>query len=185
MPLAHMEVTDGVTSAFTDVNGDFVIPHPGTNPITVSASLMGEWFEVFNFLGAETSESVVVTPPGQANLLFNAANTDEFVRAQVNGYVESNRIRDFVLQFNPVYPTLNSGGFPVTVNRTDSFCPGNAWYSPAAGGSINFCRTGGGFPNTSWSSVIYHEYGHRFNNDGDRRSTLGGDHISQPLGKRE
>jgi len=53
----------------------------------------------------------------------------------------------------------------VTVNRTDGFCPGNAWYDPGDQ-SINFCSTGGSSPNTAWSSVVLHEYGHHIVNVG-------------------
>ncbi len=160
-PLPYLRVTAGANSAFSDVNGDFVIPNPGALPIDVSATLDGQWFDVFNFVGLETSELLMgVVPPGPADFLFNSGNLTEEVRAEVNGYVETNRIRDFVLQFNPAYPLLGNTNFPVTVNRTDGFCPGNAWYSSGGGGSINFCLAGGGSPNTSWSSVIHHEYGH-------------------------
>ncbi len=161
-PLPYLLVTAGANNDFTDVNGEFLIPNPGAGSINVSATLNGDWFDVENFLGAGTSVSQLVTPPGPADLLFNAANTDEFVRAQVNCYVHANRIRDYVLQYEPSYPFIfNEHDFAVVANRTDGFCPGNAWYSgPASNGSINFCRTGGGAPNTAWSSVIYHEYGH-------------------------
>ncbi len=161
-PLPWLLVTAGANNDFTDADGNFLIPNPGAGSITVSATLNGDWFDVDNFLGAGTSASQVVTPPGPADLVFNAANNDEFVRAQVNGYVHANRIRDFVLQYEPAYPSMfDHHDFTVVVNRTDGFCPGNAWYSgPADNGSINFCRTSGSIPNTAWSSVIYHEYGH-------------------------
>jgi hypothetical protein len=52
---------------------------------------------------------------------------------------------------------LQQNEFPVYVNDNTGYCPGNAWYD---GYSITFCRAGGGYPNTAWSSVIHHEYGH-------------------------
>lgn len=59
-----------------------------------------------------------------------------------------------------MYPGVHDfENFQVTVNRSDGFCPGNAWYSPGDP-SINFCLPGGGHPNTAWTSVVYHEYGH-------------------------
>ncbi len=161
--MPHLQVTAGANSAFTAADGSFLIPNPGTGEITVSASLgVGAWFALSDVQGPVQSVSVQVTPPGPADLLFNAANNDEFIRAQVNGYLHSNIVRDFVLSYYPAYP-LGPAGFPVVVNRTDGFCPGNAWYDSSANGgngSINFCRTGGGSPNTAWSSVIYHEFGH-------------------------
>ncbi|MFQ5425386.1 MAG: hypothetical protein ACE5F9_15585, partial [Phycisphaerae bacterium] len=158
--LRHLLITSGANSTFADLNGNFTIAAGGA---TVDASLTGQWFDTFNFLGAEVSQSVSATTP--ANLLFNSANTDEFVRAQVNGYLSANVVRDFAALHNPAYPTFTDTNIPVTVNRTDGFCPGNAWYDPADGASptgysINFCSAGGSNPNTAWSSVIYHEFGH-------------------------
>ncbi len=37
------------------------------------------------------------------------------------------------------------------------FCPGNAWYDYS---SLNFCKSGSSYPNTAFSSVVHHEYGH-------------------------
>jgi hypothetical protein len=156
--MPYLRVTADGNEAFSDASGDFLIPNPGAADVMVSATVAdGMWFDVANLLGDELVESLLVTPPGPADLLFNPANDDELVRAQVNGYVHANLVRDYVLQFNPAYPSLGNGDFPVTVNRTDMFCPGNAWYS---GATINFCSAADGFPNTAFSSVVYHEYGH-------------------------
>ncbi|MFQ5501937.1 MAG: thrombospondin type 3 repeat-containing protein, partial [Phycisphaerae bacterium] len=158
--MRYLRITSGANSVFADVNGNFTIT-PGGG--TIDATLSGQWFDTFNFLGAETSESVPAATP--ANLLFNSANTTEEIRAQVNGYLGANVVRDFAAFHNPAYPTFTDTGIPVTVNRTDGFCPGNAWYDPAdaaspTGYSINFCQSGPSNPNTAWSSVIYHEFGH-------------------------
>jgi hypothetical protein len=103
-----------------------------------------------------------VTPPGPADFEHNGSNT-ESVRAQVNAYVEANKVRDLVILHNPAYPSVSTEEyFPVYVNRTDGYCPGNAWYSSAQ--SINFCSAGGDYPNTAWSGVVHHEYGHRLVN---------------------
>ncbi|MCA9295651.1 MAG: hypothetical protein KC983_04025, partial [Phycisphaerales bacterium] len=117
-PLPYLEVTAGSNSTFTDANGDFSLPG---GALSTNATLTGQWFEVFNFLGGVTSESTTSSP---ADLLFNSANTDPLVRAQVNAYFEANRVREFALSFNPAYPGLQFNQFPVTVNRTDGFCPG-------------------------------------------------------------
>lgn len=153
-PLPYLRVSvQGGNSSFTDINGNFTIPHGGSGAVTVTSNLTGEWFRVTS----ANSESVNVTPPGPADLVFNAANNSDSIRAQVNGYVEANRVRDFILAANPSYPQMHISEFPVNVNLSGGFCPGNAWYD---GSSINFCSAGSGFPNTSWSSVIHHEFGH-------------------------
>ncbi len=153
-PLPYLSVSVvGGNSSFTDVNGNFTIPHGGAGAVTVTSNLTGEWFRV----NSATAESVNVTPPGPADLVFNSANSSDALRAQVNAYVEANIVRDFVVAANPAYPQVSQNQFPINVNETGGFCPGNAWYD---GSSINFCVSGGSNPNTSWSSVVHHEYGH-------------------------
>ena len=131
LPLPYLEVTADGVSTFTDVNGNYSLETPGGGGVgaTVSGELKGQWFDVINFVGSDEFESTPIAPT-DADLTFNSANNDELVRAQVNGYVYSNLIRDWVLVQNPTYPTLQNTGFPVRVNRTDGFCPGNAWYDP-------------------------------------------------------
>jgi hypothetical protein len=157
--LKYLRVTSGANSAVTDANGDYTIDPDGG---TINAVLDGTYFDVVHFTGTNTSVSIPVGSP--ADLLFNSANTDPTVRAQVNTYVESNRVRDYALQYNPAYPFVAAQtNFPARANRVDNFCPGNAWYSSTEQ-SINFCLVGPSNPNTSWSSVVHHEYGHRIVN---------------------
>ncbi len=153
-PLPYLSVSvQGGSSSFTDINGNFTIPHGGTGSATVTSNLTGQWFRV----NSATAVSTVITPPGPADLVFNAANATDALRAQVNAYVEANVVRDFVVAANPSYPQISQSQFPINVNQSGGLCPGNAWYD---GGSINFCVAGSSNPNTAWSSVIHHEYGH-------------------------
>jgi len=157
LPYLHVEIAGGAT-ATADANGDFTIPHGGAASVNVNATLTGEWFRVIDFVGSVESVSDTVTPPGPANLNFNALNNSESTRAQINAYVQANVVRDYTVAANPAYPGT---GFQmnVTVNRNDGFCPGNAWYDSGAQ-SINFCSSSSGNANTAWTSVIHHEYGH-------------------------
>lgn len=161
MPLNHLVVEIfGLGSGETDENGAFVIPNAGPNlEFNVFAFLNGRWFDVDNDQGSNAFQTATVTPPAPAVLLFNAANT-EHARAEVNAFIHANRIRDFVLEFNPAYPLLDNEAFPISVNRDDFICPGNAWYDSSGGGVLNFCESDGSDPNTAYSAVIYHEYGH-------------------------
>ena len=153
-PLPYLSVgVQGGNSSFTDINGDFTIPHGGSSAVTVNSNLTGQWFRV----NSATPASTVATPPGPADLVFNPTNASNALRAQVNAYIEANRVRDFVVAANPSYPQMQQSQFPINVNLSGGLCPGNAWYD---GGSINFCVAGGSNPNTAWSSVIHHEYGH-------------------------
>jgi hypothetical protein len=156
-PMRWGRVNIGSTVAYADSNGDFVIPNSGSSSVIVESRLRGQWFAVTNQAGSNSVLYDTVTPPGPADFMHNDPNTSEYVRAEVNGYLQANVVRDFTLTYNPSYPGLTQTEFPVYVNATGGYCPGNAWYD---GSSITFCRAGSGYPNTAWSTVIHHEYGH-------------------------
>ncbi|MFQ5463585.1 MAG: hypothetical protein ACE5E5_13295, partial [Phycisphaerae bacterium] len=159
MPHARVTVDGTGEVAFADEFGDFVIPHAGTGTVSVRSAVRGDWFRVFNAQGADAQIVRTITPPGPAIFLHNDPDS-QITRAQVDGYVQSNVVRDFTLQFNPAYPVIpTQHDFTVNVNQVGGICPNNAFYS-AAGPSINFCLASGGGPNMAWSSVIWHEYGH-------------------------
>jgi len=172
MPVPHLEVGDGVVTTFTDADGNFTFP--GDSGATITASLLdGQWFQVFNHATFPPADDVLTaSAPFEegAELVFNEANASDLDRAQINGYIEANRTRDWALSFNPnfgdkTFPDLNVDDFEVNVNRTDGFCPGNAWYSSAEI-TINFCQGGSSNANTAFASVIMHEYGHHLVNAG-------------------
>lgn len=157
LPYSRVNIVGG-SSAFADSAGDFVIPNGGSSTVTVESYIRGQWFRVYNTAGSDSYISQSVTPPGPANFLHNSANSSEYYRGEVNAYLHSNVVRDFTLRYNPAYPVIyNQVEFPVYVNRNDGYCPGNAWYDYS---SINFCRSGSGYPNTAFSTVVHHEYGH-------------------------
>lgn len=152
--LMWARVNIGSTVAYADENGNFTIPNSGSSPVTVESRLWGKWFRVFNQAGADTVLSKTITPPGPANFMHNNLNNDEYKRAEVNGYLQANIVRDFTLTYNPSYPGLQQNAFPVNVNLNDN-C--NAFYDYS---SINFFTSGGGCPNTAFSTIVHHEYGH-------------------------
>lgn len=162
-PFAEVTSSAG-GSAFTDAAGAFVLSNPGTEPINVTSRVGGTFFDVTTNSGSNLELVQSVTPPGAAAFLHNADNATDNARAQANGYANSNEVRSFLLSYLPSYPTISSQvNFPVYVNRTDGYCPGNAWYD---GGSINFCSAGSSYGNTSFASVNHHEYGHHIVNTG-------------------
>jgi hypothetical protein len=157
--LPYARVNIGGTIAFADEFGDFLIPNGGSSDVTVVSGVRGQFFRVFHEpTGGETTLSQVVTPPGPADFLHNDTNI-EFRRAEVNAYLGANAVRDYVLSYIPDYPVIaGQTEYSITVNEApDGFCPGNAQYQ---GDNLRFCAAGGGQPNTAWSSVVYHEYGH-------------------------
>jgi hypothetical protein len=157
-PLLFAEVTGSEGSAFTDATGAFSLTNAGTGPVALSSLPGGQFFDVVDKAQPSELLSQTVTPPGPASFVHNELNGSEFVRAQTNGYVESNQIRQFLLGYLPDYPTIaTQTSFTVNVNRSDGFCPGNAWYD---GSSLNFCTASAANSNTSFGSVNHHEYGH-------------------------
>jgi len=155
VPMPYARVNIGSTVAYADENGDFVIPNAGSDPVDVESRVWGEWFRVFNYGGSDTVlYAYDVIPPGPVNFMHNSLNNDEYIRAEVNGYVQANIVRDFTLTYNPSYPGLQQNAFPVNVNLND-VC--NAFYDYS---SINFFRSGGGCANSAFSTIIHHEYGH-------------------------
>ncbi|MFO7678393.1 MAG: PKD domain-containing protein [Thermoplasmatota archaeon] len=178
-PIRWARVNIGSTIAYTDTDGNFIISHSGSSPVTVESRLWGQWFRVFNFAGSDALLTITVTPPGPANFMHNDLNNNEYIRAEVNGYFQSNIVREFALKYNPSYPGLQQNEFPVNVNRVGGYCPGNAWYDYS---SINFCSSGSGYPNTAWSTVIHHEYGHHLVNMGGSGQGEYGEGMSDTMG---
>ncbi len=157
LPYAELGIVGG-SSAFADVGGAFQIPNPGTGAVTVNSLIGGQYFDVTDVTGTNEQLQATVVPPGPASLLHNSLNESDLVRAEVNGYVHANGVRDFLLNYVPNYPIIATQiNFPVNVNRTDGYCPGNAWYDYS---SINFCVGSTAYSNTSFASVNHHEYGH-------------------------
>jgi len=158
-PFPYARTNINATQVFADANGDFVIPNAGTNMVTVTSPIRGQRFVVNNLGGANSILTDTVLPPGPADFVHNPLNSAEFDRGEVNAYVSANIVRDFTLVQNPNYPVVaGQTEMSMTVNEgATGFCPGNAQYQ---GDNLRFCASGGGSPNTAWSSVIYHEYGH-------------------------
>ena len=154
-PMPYAKVAIGSTTAYADASGNFTIPNGGSSPVTVTSYMSGQYFVVSDQGGPLETLTMTVTPPGPANFMHNAANTSEFIRAEVNGYIQANVVRGWALVQNPLYPVIASQtNFPVNVNINDS-C--NAYYDYS---SINFFRSGNGCPNTAYSNIVHHEYGH-------------------------
>lgn len=152
-PLGGIQVNlVGGGSVFADLDGYFTLPFSGTSNVTVNTDLRGRWVRVVDQIGNNLTLQQTVTPPGPANFLFNTERT-EFSNAQVNGYLKTLEVHDFVKSINPNFPGVDIQ-IPCNVNLANT-C--NAYYSNS---TINFYRAGGGCPNTAFSTVVQHEYGH-------------------------
>lgn len=153
-PLPYLRVTSGTTNVFADVNGFFTIPNPGISPITVTHGISGRWSNVVPAQGTPITGSLNVPPPGPALFELNTIR-DQFTTAQVNAYLHTSLVHDYIKAQNPAYPGIDIS-ITTNVNQA-STCNANF---QSANLSINFFNEGGGCPNTAYISVIYHEYGH-------------------------
>lgn len=151
VPGARARVIGG-NSAYSDASANFTIPHGGSTQVTVEAGLVGRWANVVPTGSSQHVQQLNVTPPGPANFVLNPTPT-ELITSQVNAFVHTEIVHNFAKAINPAYPGLD---IQMTVNvNLNQTC--NAYYSNS---TINFYRSGGGCPNTAYSSVVYHEYGH-------------------------
>lgn len=128
--------------AFTSGGGTATLSSTLSNPLNPNSVIQ-------NSAGAVMSVSNSGTPANPIDLNFGAAGEFEF--AQVTAFYWTNvghRLAGNILLAADL-PNL-----PTRVNINAS-C--NAYWD---GSSINFFRAGGGCPNTAYSDVVLHEYGH-------------------------
>ena len=163
LPYAEVQIVGGA-STFADVDGNFSLPSANGN-VTVRAPLRGQWFEVFDDTAGGNTPfmDINVASPDSIDILHNP-NATEFATSNVNTYLHSNIVRDFVLSFEPNFPTIaNQPLFDITSNNDNigGITSCNATYN---GFAINFMRNIGACNNTSIPDVVYHEYGHHLVN---------------------
>ncbi|MBL0927113.1 MAG: hypothetical protein IBJ11_05605 [Phycisphaerales bacterium] len=158
-PIWKMNITAaGIGSAFSNSLGQFLIDVPTADPVTLTASVSGGQFVDVNERTSgqvELSLSQAATPGTPATLTFNNSPT-QFATAQVNAFVHTISTHDF----------FRSRG---TLTGLDIVLPANTGVTGACnaffdGASINFYNAGvsgsTSCNNTSFSTVIAHEYGH-------------------------
>lgn len=158
-PMSNALVSTNLgTTAYSNANGSFTIANEGDSQVQLTSPIWGQYFVVHD---ATTDRNEIltqtVTPPGPASFIHHET-PNEYILAQSNAYVQSNMVRDWLLTYHPTYPRISQETqFPVHVNLSSYYCPGNAWYDNE---SLNFCAGGGTYPNAAFGSIIHHEYGH-------------------------
>lgn len=157
--LPYARVTIGTTVAYADAGGNFTIPNAGSTDVTVQSGVRGRWFKVLDFpVSDATLLSQTVTPPGPANFLHNSDGSEN-TTAEVNAYVAANQVRDHILRYNPIFPTIaTQQEFPLVVNWyahcLNTGYDGTSIYFTAAGDPNNACN------NSAFGTVVHHEFGH-------------------------
>lgn len=152
MPLEDMRVNvSGVTSVFTNSNGDYSATVPNNSQRTVTATIQGLHVRVDNQGGPDASFSGMTTPGNPLNITWANAQPDER-----DVYEFTTRTYDFARTIDPTTPLgVLDGLLPANVSIPD-VC--NAFWN---GSSINFFAEGGGCANTGRiGDVVAHEWGH-------------------------
>jgi len=158
-------IVDG-PNAETDTYGDYIIPYEGTDEITVRSIMIGPALSdgVFNAQGEDLLIDQNVFPPGPADFEHNP-NPTEFDTSQVNVMRHTALVHTWLAEVNPSYPGWDRPFY--TMVNVEGTC--NAFY---AGDSMFFYRAGDGCGNAAFSTIIYHEYGHKIVDDGADEPTL-------------
>lgn len=150
-PLSDLEVSRtgaGGGMAITGEDGRYGFT-TGTGSATLKALLKGPNSVVQNQAGANMQVSKTGTPSNPTDLNFGASG--EFPTAQVSAFYWTNFAQDLA---RDILAPADLPALPTRVNIANS-C--NAFWN---GSSINFFRAGGQCPNTAYSDVVLHEYGH-------------------------
>ena len=153
-PMSYLRLNSSQGAVEAGANGDFLFQ--GVNgPLQVTCEFVGPFANVRNDGGSDYVTSPTLQT-GSGNSILMNPNAQTSVTAQANAYRGINQLRDWV---RAVSPNDSHADFTAIANvNQNSNC--NAFFN---GSSINFFTSGGGCPNTSYSSVIAHEMGHWLN----------------------
>jgi len=151
MPYVDISVS-GIGMVTSDENGDWYIAGSGGNR-TVSVQLDGPYVTVDNYRGGEATFTGTASENVPYTVDFATATGRQDERTTFDAV---NDVHDFFDQFDATFGYSNAH-INAYVNRTDGYCPGNAWWD----GTINFCDAGGSYGNTGeLQQVVHHEFGH-------------------------
>ena len=151
VPLPDLNVQlGGGKTAVTDAAGRF-----SAKAARFKAALSGRWSKVSNAAGPPLSAAGALEKGKEAAVVFNPAGMSEDAIAQVNGYLLTTRVHDWAKAHGLNDARLDRA-LPVKVNLDDE-C--NAYYMPGSP-SLHFFRSSADCVNSSYDTVIMHEYGH-------------------------
>jgi hypothetical protein len=151
----------GGPSAFTSVNGLFTIPNAGSQQVTVGTGTGsaqgygGNWVNVVPTGSTPLQQTLAVTPPAAATHFILNPQPSEQLTAQANVFIGTTLVHNYFKDRAPGWNVLDTA----IVANTGVSGTCNAFFS-GSNLTINFYNAGGGCPNTGYSSVIAHEYGH-------------------------
>ncbi len=158
LPLRNLEVqvTDTGNTTLTDTDGNFVVPNPGTEDVTLVAELKGPFVDVnTQDGGTDLRYEKQHTPGTPVPVRFHTMppGGDPRQASQVDAFYHTNVVHDYLRSVLDL-PALDTP-IPCNVNLTATNC--NAFYTD---GTINFYAEGNNCVNMAFDTIVYHEYGH-------------------------
>ncbi|MBI5202483.1 MAG: hypothetical protein HY925_12905, partial [Elusimicrobia bacterium] len=155
MSIAHLEITGPGGKFYSDKDGKFTVPGSGTEPVQLKMRLTGRYANVSDKEGKDLTVTVTAKPGEELRVVFNPEGMDEGAVAQVNGYVHTTGVHDWLVAQGIKVAALDK---PMLVNvNIDDEC--NAYYTPW-NPSLNFFKKSSRCANSSMANVNRHEYGH-------------------------
>ncbi|UCC78595.1 MAG: T9SS type A sorting domain-containing protein [Candidatus Zixiibacteriota bacterium] len=150
----HLNVVFGIYGpALTDMNGDYTITIPNSDPLDVETWLMGPFMNINNALGQDAYVVENIIPSGTYDVYWNDSNSHP---AERDAWYSGVYIHNWIKTLDP---NLIEMDYPMNSNvNVNGTC--NAFWS-GQNMSMSFYREGGGCPNIAQiADVVYHEYGH-------------------------
>ncbi len=148
-----IKITGG-GNTFTNTNGDYVLPWDGAGPALVEANLISRWVQVYDYSGEDLHLWEYAAGGDGVDFLFNPV-PEEYLTAQVNGFMRTVEVHDFYKDRQPDFEELD---MPITcVVNYPGVC--NAFYYSLYQ-VMAFFTSGGGCVNMAYANVVAHEYGH-------------------------
>ena len=149
-PLADLRVIRNTDNATQVTGPDGLYGYTtGSGSAQITAQLLGPYATVQNQAGPGLQSAKTGDTTNPIDLNFGASSETDL--AQTSGFYWTSYVHEFA---KSVLGPTALASLPVNVN-INATC--NADWN---GSSINFFRSGGGCPNTAYSDVILHEFGH-------------------------
>ncbi|MBI5598076.1 MAG: hypothetical protein HY928_18495 [Elusimicrobia bacterium] len=156
LALGHIEiVASNGKKYYADADGKFKVEGEGTEPVNLTVRLSGKYAVVQDQERKDLVVTVTAKPGEELRVVFNPEGKDENALAQVNAYVHTTIVHDFLAKNGVDIAALNKP-MPIKTNIDDE-C--NAYYTPYSP-SLNFFKSSSRCANSSYNDVTYHEYGH-------------------------
>jgi hypothetical protein len=176
LALAHVEIkaSNGKTY-YADGEGKFTVEGEGDAPVNLTVRLSGRFASVQDQERKDLVVTVTAKPGEELRVVFNPEGKDENALAQVNAYVHTTAIHDFLVA-NGINIAALDKPMPVKTNIDDD-C--NAYYTPYSP-SLNFFKSSSRCANSSYNDVNQHEYGHALDDAAHRGIPNGG--LSEAIG---